>query len=152
LGNIDLDEQDSIACYGFVHNGRMTVDGDYMLTITFRQGQEASIVKRNFDSGDKVAIALLKDNAASVGAKPREKPDEDIKAAAMLSKNAEFQKFLGATDEAGAAEIIRTRLNIASRAELRVNTEAKKELHKLRREFLEWKRSSKPNVDAMDEF
>jgi hypothetical protein len=128
--------EQEIAATGFVHNGRMTVDGDYMLTITFPQGQDASIVRQNFDSGSRVAIAMLGQTA-----KPKKEPHDNDKAlvigAAMLCQNEAFQEYMGCTSEEQTIAKLRIEIGVESRADLATDKEAQVKFKALCKRFTE---------------
>lgn len=64
-----------------------------------------------------------------------------VKRAVMLCKDEQFQSFLGADSEETAAEKLKEKLKIASRADLKDDERAKNALELIRGDFLAWRQN-----------
>ena len=89
-----------------------------------------------------VAMVKLNDQEEPVVPKQEREIKKMISSAGMLCRNEDFGIFIGAEDntEESIANIMRAKLEIHSRTDLRNNSEAREKFKKITEEFERWKK------------
>ena len=126
------------------HNMRQTNDGMWQLTLTVAEFGTADWLI-HAQPGTPLAVGLKALDYDNPEFEAAENPNKKyVSRAALFCKDESFQKFIGESDEEGAATALKSRLGVSSRAVLAEDTfggvQAREQFDSTVIAFKEWKK------------
>lgn len=119
----------------------------YILTLSIHPDEVPIEILRDF-VGSRYQVVMVRLNGQEEPMdRDRDIPLNPVQLAGVLCRSSDFTEYLFTSDlilepsEQAAADWLRSRIGIQSRAELKNNQEAQKKLFAINQEFNEWKKS-----------